>query len=46
MEKLLEKLSFNAPDNIENTEVEIDVEYVNEQLAKVVKDKDLSKYIL
>ncbi len=46
MEKLLEKLSFNAPDNIENTEVEIDVEYVNKQLAKVVKDKDLSKYIL
>jgi ATP-dependent HslUV protease ATP-binding subunit HslU len=46
MEKLLEKLSYNAPDNIENTEVEIDVEYVNEQLAKVVKDKDLSKYIL
>ena len=46
MEKLLEKLSFNAPDNIENTEVKIDVEYVNEQLAKVVKDKDLSKYIL
>lgn len=46
MEKLLEKLSYNAPDNIENTEVTIDVEYVNEQLSEVVKDKDLSKYIL
>src|SRR6056297_2031126 len=46
MEKLLEKLSFNAPDNIENNEVTIDVDYVNEQLSEVVKDKDLSKYIL
>ena len=46
MEKLLEKLSFNAPDNIENSEVTIDVDYVNDQLSEVVKDKDLSKYIL
>jgi ATP-dependent HslUV protease ATP-binding subunit HslU len=46
MEKLLEKLSYSAPDNIEKTEVKIDVEYVNEQLSEVVKDKDLSKYIL
>ena len=46
MEKLLEKLSFNAPDNIENNEVTIDVNYVNEQLSEVVRDKDLSKYIL
>lgn len=46
MEKLLEKLSYSAPDNIESKEVTIDVEYVNEQLSEVVKDKDLSKYIL
>ena len=46
MEKLLEKLSFNAPDNIENSEVTIDVDYVNDQLSEVVRDKDLSKYIL
>lgn len=46
MEKLLEELSFDAPDNITETEVTIDVDYVNKQLSKVVKDKDLSKYIL
>jgi len=46
MEKLLEDLSYNAPDNIKNNQVTIDVEYVQEQLSEVVKDKDLSKYIL
>lgn len=45
MERLLEELSFHAPD-MENTELVIDVDYVNKQLADVVKDKDLSKYIL
>ncbi len=46
MEKLLEDLSYNAPDNIKNNQVAINVEYVQEQLSEVVKDKDLSKYIL
>jgi len=45
MEKLLEDLSFEAPD-IEDKEVNIDVEYVHEKLSDVVADKDLSKYIL
>ena len=45
MERLLEELSFHAPD-MENTELVIDVDYVHKQLADVVKNKDLSKYIL
>src|SRR6056297_3459848 len=45
MEKLLEELSFKAPE-IESKEFIIDVDYVREQLADVVKNKDLSKYIL
>ena len=45
MEKLLENLSFKAPE-IENNELIIDVDYVREQLSDVVQDEDLSKYIL
>src|SRR6056297_194496 len=45
MEKLLEELSFKAPE-IGNSKFTIDVDYVREQLADVVKNKDLSKYIL
>lgn len=45
MERLLEELSFNATE-MEESEVIIDVDYVREQLADVVQDKDLSKYIL
>ncbi|ACL69514.1 ATP-dependent protease ATPase subunit HslU [Halothermothrix orenii] len=45
MEKLLEDVSFNAPD-MDVEEVTIDVDYVRNQLADVVQDKDLSKYIL
>ena len=45
MENLLEELSFNAPD-IEEKEILIDVDYVRKQLADIVEDKDLSKYIL
>ena len=45
MEKLLEDLSFKAPE-ITEKEFLVDVEYVQEQLADVVQDEDLSKYIL
>lgn len=45
MEKLLEEISFNAPEMTEK-EVNVDVDYVNKQLADVVQDEDLSKYIL
>ncbi|MGM0437823.1 MAG: ATP-dependent protease ATPase subunit HslU [Bacillota bacterium] len=45
MEKLLEDLSFRAPE-ITEKEFVVDIDYVQEQLADVVQDKDLSKYIL
>jgi len=45
MEKLLEDLSFKAPE-IDKKEFVVDVKYVRDQLADVVQDKDLSKYIL
>jgi len=45
MEKLLEDLSFNAPD-MENKQVVIDVHYVQQRLRDVVEDEDLSRYIL
>ncbi len=45
MERLLEELSFDAPD-MEKQNFVIDVEYVRKQLADVVQNKDLSKYIL
>ncbi len=45
LEKLLEELSFTAP-NLETCKVSIDLQYVKNQLDNVVKDKDLSKYIL
>ncbi len=45
MERLLEKLSFDAPD-MEQQKFVIDTDYVRMQLADVVQNKDLSKYIL
>lgn len=45
MEKLLEDLSFNAPEMAGQT-IEIDQIYVWEKLAAIVKNEDLSKYIL
>ncbi|TYP59938.1 ATP-dependent protease ATPase subunit HslU [Thermosediminibacter litoriperuensis] len=47
MEKLLEDISFNASEiRIQLSEVVIDRSYVNERLKDIVKDKDLSMYIL
>ncbi len=45
LEKVLEDLSFELPER-EETVILIDREYVISKLDKVVKDKDLSKYIL
>jgi ATP-dependent HslUV protease ATP-binding subunit HslU len=45
MEKLLEDLSFDAPERREKRIV-IDAGYVRERLAAIVQDEDLSRYIL
>ncbi|NLO73493.1 MAG: ATP-dependent protease ATPase subunit HslU, partial [candidate division WS1 bacterium] len=45
MERLLEELSFHAPD-LGEQKVKIDVEYVRKQLKDVVEDQDLSRYML
>ena len=45
MEKLLDKISFDAPDMNEKS-LKVDADYVREQLASIVKDQDLSRYIL
>ena len=45
MERLLDEISFDAPD-LKNKEVKIDSQYVQKTLANIVKDQDLSRYIL
>ncbi len=45
MEKLLEEISFEGPDMVKKT-VKVDAAYVRKQLADIVKDQDLSRYIL
>ena len=45
MEKLLEDISFDAP-TLESKNIKITVERVNDKLGRLVKDKDLSQYIL
>ncbi|MFQ5964672.1 MAG: ATP-dependent protease ATPase subunit HslU [Candidatus Scalinduaceae bacterium] len=45
MEKLLEDDSFDAPE-LKGKEVVVDAEYVQEKLKDIIKDEDLSKYIL
>lgn len=46
LSSLLETLMFNIPDDIQNSEIEIDKKYVNQQLDGLVKNQDLSHYIL
>ncbi len=46
MTTLLEDILFNVPDKIESANVEITREMVREKLSKIVRDRDLSKYIL
>jgi ATP-dependent HslUV protease ATP-binding subunit HslU len=45
MERVLDKISFEAPE-LKEKEVKIDREYVGKMLADIVKDHDLSRYIL
>jgi ATP-dependent HslUV protease ATP-binding subunit HslU len=45
MERLVEEVSFNAED-MNGVTVDVDAAYVRSQLADVVQDTDLSKYVL
>jgi ATP-dependent HslUV protease ATP-binding subunit HslU len=45
MEKLLEDLSFDAPER-RDKRIEIDAAYVRDRLAEIVRDEDLTRYIL
>ncbi|TLY35659.1 MAG: ATP-dependent protease ATPase subunit HslU [Nitrospirae bacterium] len=45
MEKVLDEISFDGPDLKKKT-VRIDAGYVQKQLAEIVKNQDLSRYIL
>jgi ATP-dependent HslUV protease ATP-binding subunit HslU len=45
MEKLLEEVSFTAPD-LPGKEILIDADYVHARLADLTRDQDLSRYIL
>jgi ATP-dependent HslUV protease ATP-binding subunit HslU len=45
LEKVLEDISFEAPEMKKKT-VKIDAAYVQKQLVNIVKDQDLSRYIL
>jgi ATP-dependent HslUV protease ATP-binding subunit HslU len=45
MEKLLEEISFNAPD-MEGVEISVTPEMVKERLQEIVKNQDLSRFIL
>ena len=45
MERLLESLSFEAPDDAREA-VSIDAAYVDQRLTDLIKDEDLTRYIL
>jgi len=45
LEKLLEDISFNAP-SLKKKQFTIDKKYVNKKLESIVKNEDLSRYIL
>ncbi len=45
MERLLEEISFNAPD-LQEKQITVDGDYVRNALTDIVKDQDLSRYIL
>ena len=44
LEKLLEDISFEAPDI--DKQITINADYVEEKLADIIEDRDLSRYIL
>ena len=45
MERVLDELSFDAPEK-KGQQVTVDAEYVRQMLTDIVKDQDLSRYIL
>jgi len=45
LEKLLEDISFNAPD-LKNKHITIDQKYVKKKLQNIIESEDLSRYIL
>ncbi len=45
MERVLDEISFDAPD-LQDKSVTVDGDYVRKMLADIVKDQDLSRYIL
>ena len=45
MERVLDEISFEAPE-LKNKEVRVDADYVRKMLVDIVKDQDLSRYIL
>jgi ATP-dependent HslUV protease ATP-binding subunit HslU len=45
MEKMLEEISFEGPD-MRKKNIKVDAVYVRKQLSDIVKDQDLSRYIL
>jgi ATP-dependent HslUV protease ATP-binding subunit HslU len=45
MERVLDEISFEGPD-LKKKNVKIDVTYVRQQLADIIKDQDLTRYIL
>ncbi|TDO95572.1 ATP-dependent protease ATPase subunit HslU [Marinomonas balearica] len=46
LERLLEEVSYSASDMPDDQQIDITAAYVDEQLGEVVKDEDLSQYIL
>ncbi len=45
MEKLLDEVSYSAPE-MQGKEISIDAQYVQDRLGPILKDEDLSRYIL
>jgi ATP-dependent HslUV protease ATP-binding subunit HslU len=45
MERVLDQISFEAPD-LKEKNVTVDADYVRKMLSDIVKDQDLSRYIL
>jgi ATP-dependent HslUV protease ATP-binding subunit HslU len=45
MERVLDEISFNAPEK-KSEQIKIDAEYHRKMLTDIVKDQDLSRYIL
>ena len=43
---LLDEILFDVPDKIPNETIKINAEFVKDKLDKIVKDRDLSKFIL